>query len=729
MNLTKNYSKQIQQIAELNDLVSLLKKAPTIVVKVEILDLLPVVQEYLKQPSIIQKSISDLPIDRQYAIKSVIAIGQAPIIFNMQNSGEDCFERFDEILRHLLELERFYQFLGGIIGYHVTVLTMIAEQNNAVISKDTNFIHPEGMQLDHDTIEIRSAVKWGIENLSKIAEILPLGGAGDRLNLTDEKSSTPLPAAMLSFLGRSLLEGIIRDHQAREYLYYKLYGKQLITPIAMMTSSEKNNHMHILNICQNNNWFGRPQDSFFFFIQPLVPVITTDGNWSLSAPLTLTLKPGGHGVIWKLAQNQGVFDWLNSKGYHKSLVRQINNPIAGTDLALLALMGIGCKKNKAFGFISCERLLNAAEGTNVLIEKQISNAYEYCLTNIEYTDFARQGIGETPATPGSPYSKFPTNTNIIFADIPSIQRAIQTCPIPGQIINIKNKFPYIDSNGHLSYKEGGRLESTMQNIADCFCKSFSKKPKMSELHDSLPTFILNNPRIKTISTTKKTYKDGESPLGTPEQAYFDLLINNLHLLQSLCKFNLPSQESLDIYLKKGPNCIFLHHPALGPLYSIIAQKLRNGRLHPGSELQLEIAEVDIEELDLKGSLIIEVKTPMGHKDTKSHLLYGGEGRCRLHNVQVNNKGIDRSESNCYWKNKIEHHEKLHIILEEGAEFEAKDVKFEGHLVFEVPKKCRLKITQDSDGHIVEELEHIIKPSWQWKYSFDDENNIKLRIEG
>jgi hypothetical protein len=47
-----------------------------------------------------------------------------------------------------------------------------------------------------------------------MGEIYPLGGAGDRLGLVDERSGECLPVAMLPYCGRTLLEGLIRDLQA-----------------------------------------------------------------------------------------------------------------------------------------------------------------------------------------------------------------------------------------------------------------------------------------------------------------------------------------------------------------------------------------------------------------------------------------------------------------------------------------------------------------------------------
>lgn len=46
-----------------------------------------------------------------------------------------------------------------------------------------------------------------------MGEIYPIGGAGDRLGLMDSDTGESLPAALLPYCGRSLLEGLIRDLQ------------------------------------------------------------------------------------------------------------------------------------------------------------------------------------------------------------------------------------------------------------------------------------------------------------------------------------------------------------------------------------------------------------------------------------------------------------------------------------------------------------------------------------
>jgi hypothetical protein len=62
----------------------------------------------------------------------------------------------------------------------------------------------------------------------------------------------------------------------------------------------------------------------------------------------------------------GVFDWLQQQGRVASLIRQVSNPMAGCDTTLLALAGTGFSARRAFGFMSCERVVGAAEGMNVL---------------------------------------------------------------------------------------------------------------------------------------------------------------------------------------------------------------------------------------------------------------------------------------------------------------------------------------------------------------------------
>ena len=138
------------------------------------------------------------------------------------------------------------------------MLELIRETKETV-DRDLAFHTPSFIDISEESEEVWRHLICGIEALDQMAEMIPLGGAADRLHLIDEKTGDELPAAKLFFAGRSLLSTMIRDLQAREYLHYKLYGKQITTPLALMTSEEKENHSHVRKLLAENNWFGRPQ--------------------------------------------------------------------------------------------------------------------------------------------------------------------------------------------------------------------------------------------------------------------------------------------------------------------------------------------------------------------------------------------------------------------------------------------------------------------------------------
>ena len=357
--------------------------------KLTLIDQKSGIHEFLNSCPKLQKYLEKSSPEEQWVIKSVIALGEGPNVFRgIETVSEEVLR---DLVALLLPVEEYYGPIGGIIGYHLMFLELLSGTKE-VHDESLHYKQPPGIDISDDNPHVRSAIRWGIEHLNEMAEIYPVGGAGDRLGLLDENTGEPLPAAELRFQGISLLEGLIRDLQAREYVCFKITGKSTITPIALMTSHEKRNATYIQQIFERNHWFGRPKSSFFSFVQPLVPVITEEGHWSTRGALQLSLKPGGHGVIWKLALDSGAFDWLAAKNRSRAIVRQMNNPIAGTDSGLLAFYGLGGSRDKTFGFASCDRRLGAAEGMNVLIEEQRSDGYSYCISNIEYTDFKKHGI-------------------------------------------------------------------------------------------------------------------------------------------------------------------------------------------------------------------------------------------------------------------------------------------------------------------------------------------------
>lgn len=686
--------------------------------RLNILNELPQVSEGILGNAFLQKFLLNASLQHEFIIKSLFAIGQGERVFQADFGKEG---ELEELLERLVSVEHFYSSIGGLIGYHLRMLQLLSGGSSK--EERRSFYHPaEGVDISCENSLVRKSVKEGLFHMKNLAEIYPVGGAADRLSLQDERTGEQLPAACLPFLGRSLLEGLIVDLQAREYLHYKLTKEQLTTPVAMMTSKEKNNHQHILDICEENGWFGRGEESFRFFCQPSVPAVNKSGDWCLQGSLKLILKPGGHGAIWRLAQEEGIFDWFFSQGKIKALIRQINNPVAGTDYGILAFTGVGFAQNKRFGFASCPRQIKTSEGVNVIIETPKEGSVQYVLTNIEYCDFKRFGIVDQPEKPGSLYSQFSSNTNLLFADLKAVQEAVEKCPIPGILVNLK-KMTYQTGTGQKKEEEIARLESTMQNIADFFTEDFPSSLQKGE-RGKLQTYLTYNKRRKTISTAKRAFTLGSSLVETPEGCFLDILNNGRELLTE-CGLQVPEENDPAIFFTKGPSFIFLYHPALGPLYSVITQKIRGGKLSLGSELQLQIAELDMTDLDVQGSLLVHADCVMGHVSGKGILNYSSNcGKCTLKNVSVRNKGIDFDMPNVYWKNEIARQESCHIILRGRSEFYAENVTFAGDFFIEVEDGVRVTaIQKDQDIEFIKES--LGDVAWQWNYSLGSDNVIVL----
>lgn len=697
-------------------LVETLKKCGSDRERIEAIDRFLSVHKWCQEPDWLRNFSTHLSPAGALVIKSLIAIGQEELL----PPSDAHPERLGKLLEDLFPVQEFYREIGGIIGYHWTMVSLMSQTSTR--SDSIQYHSPPWIDISGLDERSQRYLLEGILSLPKLAEIYPVGGAADRLGFCDPLDGQPLPAAKLPFGGHSLLEGLIRDIQGREYLYYKLFGRQTTTPVAMMTSPEKDNHRHLLELCESRRWFGRPKSAFRFFCQPLVPAMEKDGKWCRSDELKLLMKPGGHGVMWKLAKEEGIFEWLEALDRKKVLVRQINNPVAGVDQGILTFCGAGFAEDRAFGFASCPREVGSAEGVNLVLERATPAGRSCCLTNIEYCDFAKFGIEDLSVTEGSSWSRFPSNTNILFADLAAVQEAIASCPIPGMLVNPK-KMSFVDEQGNQKEMEVARLESTMQNLADCFEEWVD--PTMPVNGISLRTYLTWNHRRKTISTTKKQFREGGSLLETPEGCHYDQLLNAHDLLTNYCHISLPTLPQQQEYLEQGPSFLFSWHPALGPLFAIIGQKLRRGSFAHRSELKLEIAEVDIDHLTLAGSLHVIAENVVGEKNSDGIVSYSNAtGKCTLRNVTVLNRGIDTGAQNRYWKDEITRLELCEIQILGNGEFIAENITLHGPACIEVQSGTRVTAIIEA-GELRLKKELLTETNSGWNYHLAADGSIQL----
>jgi hypothetical protein len=502
----------------------------------------------------------------------------------------------------------------------------------------------------------------------------------------------------------------MRDVEAQEYWHYRAFGNQVTMPVLIMTSQEKHNDHHIEAMGNEANWFGHRKTSIRRMVQPLVPVIDTDGQWAVSGTMELVLKPGGHGVIWKLAGDSGAIEWLTSQGIDAAVVRQVNNPLAGLDHGLLTFLGHGLSEKKSFGFLSCPSRPGYAEGLNALFLDKTASSTQATISNIEYTQF-----GTLKALLPDLFKEgvCPANTNILYVNVHEIKGALDRNPIPGMIVNAKTNIDIL-KDGIPVKKFGARLESCMQNIADGLLSPINTENLPVVRPEELSTFLLLQDRGKLISAAKKAFQPGQNPQETPVSCLYDWNCAMRSLLISSCQFTIPQEQSIDDFVQNGPSFIFSFHPAMGPLWDVIGQKISRGTIAPKSEVELEISEIACKNLVVDGSLRILAQKITGDVSDSSGRTFSEKvGRAHLNNVQVINKGLKSLDVTSVLKGTLDRNETCEIVLQGFSEVIANNVTISGNFHLTVPDGQRAILTQDNSGKLCIAFEAIHTPSWQY----------------
>ena len=436
-----------------------------------------------------------------------------------------------------------------------------------------------------------------------------------------------------------------------------------------------------------------------------------------SGPVELMAKPGGHGVIWKLADDEGALSWLRDQGVEALIIRQINNPLAGLDHALSSLLGWGLTQEKSFGFAGIERIPGLAEGLLVLMMREHGKTVECSISNIEYTKFASLAR-EHPELLENGIC--PANTNTLFATLKSIEEALHILPIPGVVVNAKTCVDMVEG-GICTKRPAARLESTMQNIADAIIDIHS----MPYAGQPLSTFVNIYDRATFFSVTKKAFQPGQSALETPEKCFYDWYVACGKLLRDYCRFSIPDPMSLDDFLRSGPDCILFFHPALGPFWEVIGQKVSQGQIAEGSELELEIAEIYLRNLQLKGSFRVLTDAPTGHCDQHGVCHFSNDvGRAFLTNITVENEGVRQSFTNHMYR---AHNRALGatIQLEGVSEVVGDGIHIRGPFDLTVPHGKRARLRQSEDGGVLVSYEEYREPSWTYQVQWEDGQAPKL----
>jgi UTP---glucose-1-phosphate uridylyltransferase len=669
------------------------------------------VQKLLKQFPQLNQVVKGSSL-RKYLLAVFLLLDQSPDLMSQILKLKDALKRISSIIDRLEKTEKFYGSIGGFLGYYVNLLQLLLAAPKA--QKD-RFSKPPSYNFQEESLFGWQTCHEGMNRLADVAEIYAVGGSGDRLKLHDSTTGEALPVAALQFGGRTLLEWLFRDLAAREYWYYRLFGKQLNVPVLIMTSEEKNNDHEIRLIIEQNQYFHRDKRNIFIAAQSLVPAVTISGHFAVNDSFDLVTKPGGHGVVWKLFQDKGIFDRLVKKGIKYVLVRQVNNPLAGLDHTLMSFLGTGIRLKKSFGFIGCPRRPGFAEGMLVL---QKNSEDTGCIANIEYTEFDKL----QKSLPGILEENCPANTNILFASIRGIQEALVQDPIPGRMVNAKTEYDVIEK-GVCVRRRVARVESMMQAVSQSMFSRVGVDGR------DLKTYVAQYERNKSFSVTKRAYEHRENPHETPEACMHDWFEVCRRLLEEECSIKMPPPLSLEDFLRHGPNFIGFFHPALGPLWPVIGQKIRRGTIASGSELELEIAELYMENIHLCGSLRILSLQPMGPYRANGQLKMSHHvGRAYIRNASVQNKGVQRSSLKDHLHRMVNREETCTIILEGKSEVIIEDVTIRGNFELTVPDGIQAHLIPKSHDDFEVVMRPYRAPSFEYRIAWGPTGAPRLSLK-
>lgn len=609
----------------------------------------------LKTPSI--HIPDDLTLDQEYLIRLLYLSGQHHFLQRFSEIPDK-----DKFFLKLQEIDAFYFEKGGILGYQKLIEEQLQQKNK----NESQVFCPIFLNITQKNEEIAKYIDAGLELLPKFCEIYVVGGAADRLGFFHPDTKEPLPAASFLFMGKPLLEHLIDDLNAREYLYYKKYQKKISVPICLMTADEKNNFNRIKTLLEEKKYFGRPKNSFIFIRQPMVPVVDSKGNWIWDDKEILALKPSGHGALWTACLKQNIYAELKKRGCEYALVRQINNPIIGVDYNLLAFMGAGVLKNKSFGFFVTKRIKGNPEGAVVYTKvKNQENEFKV-VTNVEYCQLGNEDISE----------EFPANTNLLFANLNDILHAVEKVPYPGTLLNFKSN----------QQNPTARLELTMQNIAEGFLD-----PMLDCLQEHQSVFLVMQERSKAISTIKKLKNDLKEQNETPLKAFYDYHRMTEQMLIKNCFSKVPKEiENFEEFIK-NPNFFFFYHKMLGPLFDEIAKKIQYLVIKQHAYIDIQLAECKLNEVTIEGALIIE------SSESIEQIPQQLQPCCFLENVTVNNLGVDLLKWSPFLQKGTSFQEVLKITLSKNSRFFAKNRVFTANKTYVVPENYVFSIDGEQES--------------------------------
>lgn len=108
-----------------------------------------------------------LSVKDQLILKSILVINQDHLFYPFDK------EHIQNLLKDLYPVESFYQSIGGIVGYHATMLSLFA--NRTLSHAHKSYEQPEGISIALEDSSTCKYILEGLYALPYLAEIYPVG--------------------------------------------------------------------------------------------------------------------------------------------------------------------------------------------------------------------------------------------------------------------------------------------------------------------------------------------------------------------------------------------------------------------------------------------------------------------------------------------------------------------------------------------------------------------------
>ena len=140
----------------------------------------PSVQQALATHPDIQEFLQTAPLKVTYVLKVAGALNQYDSLFAGLDTVKDKNEALNQLASTLITVDDFYKPMGGLLGYHKTVLSLLMTKEPE-IAKD-RFYPPPTNDVRQKTKDVWKYCYTGVKSLPKSSQIFVLGGAGMNSN-------------------------------------------------------------------------------------------------------------------------------------------------------------------------------------------------------------------------------------------------------------------------------------------------------------------------------------------------------------------------------------------------------------------------------------------------------------------------------------------------------------------------------------------------------------------